>query len=446
MIKKTPQMLVTAGPLKDRCFNVTEAGLRLGRSSSCEVAIKDDPALSRNHCLFELRDGSLWVTDLASANGTMVNGEMLGADSRELHPGDVVAVGESTLEVVADGPSAKPPPVAPVAAPVADGQKVDLGLGKTDDVEPARASHAPMRIVIWAVALCAVVGAAWVILNGGEQKTEVQVVKTLPKEEPKLRAVSFEKVEADKESVYRYSLEMDRAGVMTVVIDDVPKENRHVRKSAQLSSNAVERLSAILSSPELYKLSREYTGVPRVAGTLKSFALRVIRGEKVFTTSIENTQEPDAFRTVREQLETFSKNELGIWAIQFSAEKLVEMSKELRREGDAKWEERDVQYGNISAALSAYNESIFYLDTVNPKPEFYGELVNRRDEVAKEMDKRYRDQRFRADRAINLQDWRTAMQELRVLCEMVPDKKDARHAEASAKLLDVENRMKKGVK
>ena len=38
------------------------------------------------------------------------------------------------------------------------------------------------------------------------------------------------------------------------------------------------------------------------------------------------------------------------------------------------------------------------------------------------------------------------MQELRVLCEMVPDKKDARHAEASGKLLDVENRMKKGVK
>ncbi len=435
--------MVTAGPLQGQSFEVTSSGLRLGRSSSCEVAIKDDPALSRNHCLFEIRDGSIWITDLASANGTMVNGDQLGADSRELKPGDVVEVGGSSLQVVSDGQSATTPPAV---APAVEGQKVDLGLGKSDEIEGERPNRAPMRIVIWSVALLAVVGAAMVIINGGEQKVEVPETKPLPKEVPVLRSVSFEKVEADKESIYRYALEMDRAGVMTVVIDDVPKENRHVRKTAQLSSNAVERLSAILSSPELYKLSREYNGVPLVAGTMKSFSLRVIRGEKVFTTSIENAQEPDAFRAVREQLETFSKNELGIWAIQFSAEKLVEMSKELRREGDAKWEERDVQYGNISAALTAYNESIFYLDTVNPKPEFYGELVNRRDEVAKELDKRYRDQRFRADRAINLQDWRTAMQELRVLCEMVPDKKDARHAEASGKLLDVENRMKKGVK
>ena len=50
---------------------------------------------------------------------------------------------------------------------------------------------------------------------------------------------------------------------------------------------------------------------------------------------------------------------------------------------------------------------------------------------------------FLADRAINLQDWATAQRELRILCELVPSTKDPRHAEASAKLLDVESRMKK---
>jgi len=440
MSNNTPQILVTAGPLKDQRFDVTPAGLRLGRSSSCEISIKD-PSLSRSHCLFEARDGALWVTDLASANGTVVNGEMLGADSRELKTGDQVVAGDTTLAIVAEGQGV----VTPAAAPVAP--TVDLGLGKTDEAESAKSgSRSFMRIIIWLIAVLAVGGAAMVILSGGEQQQEKVDTKPLPKTKPALLGVAFEKIEADKESVYRYALEMDRAGVMTVVIDDVPKENRHVRKSMQLSSNAVERLSAILAVPELYKLPPEHAGVPLVAGTLKSFALKVIQGDKVFATSIENTQEPEVFRKVREELETFSKNELGIWAIQFSAEKLVGMSKELRRQGDAKWEERDVQYGNIASALAAYNESIFYLETVNPKPEFYGELVNHRDAVARELDKRYRDQRFRADRAINLADWRTAVQELRVLCEMVPDKKDARHAEASGKLLDVENRMKKGLK
>ena len=126
-----------------------------------------------------------------------------------------------------------------------------------------------------------------------------------------------------------------------------------------------------------------------------------------------------------------------------SAEKLVEMSEESRRAADAKWEERDVKHGNTAASLASYEEAIFYLETVNPKPANYGELCKRRDQAAAELDKRYKDQRFLADRAIKLQDWETAKRELRILCELVPDTKDPRHSEASAKLMDVEARMKR---
>ena len=78
METKSSELLVKVGPLEGRRFTVTEAGIRLGRSSSCEISIPD-PALSRNQCLFELRDGKVWITDLASANGTAVNGEILGS-------------------------------------------------------------------------------------------------------------------------------------------------------------------------------------------------------------------------------------------------------------------------------------------------------------------------------------------------------------------------------
>ena len=56
METKSSELLVKVGPLEGRRFTVTEAGIRLGRSSSCEISIPD-PALSRNQCLFELRDG-----------------------------------------------------------------------------------------------------------------------------------------------------------------------------------------------------------------------------------------------------------------------------------------------------------------------------------------------------------------------------------------------------
>ena len=441
-MKKTPEILVTVGPLRGRRCAVTERGLRLGRSSTCEIAMPD-PALSRNHCLFELRDGDLWVTDLASANGTVVNGVALGADSRRLAVGDVVSAGDSSLVIVGAGESA-PAQRQPGTAGTADASALDLGLGEEREAEAA-APVPPKRILLWVAAVVAVVGAAALILSGGKDGADAEpAVQALAPERPVLHAFRFEKVEAGPKGIYRYALKLDAAGTLSVEIDDVPKENRHVRKSAALSTNALEELDRILSAQDLSALDPEYTGVPLEAGTLKSFALTVVRGGRVFATAVENTQEPPAFRAVRERLETFSKNELGIWAIQFPAEKLVEMSAESRRAGDAKWEERDVQHGNLAAALAAYREAVFYLETVNPKPADYGALVARRDEVARVLEARYRDQRFLADRAINLADWETARRELRILCELVPDVKDARHAEAAAKLLDVEGRLKKG--
>ena len=114
------ELIVTVGPLKDRRFSVPADGIRLGRSSSCEISIPD-PALSRNHCLFETRDGGLWVTDLASANGTIVNDVQLGPDSHCLQVGDRVFVGDSVIQAVAASgavPALAPDRAEPAPRPV----------------------------------------------------------------------------------------------------------------------------------------------------------------------------------------------------------------------------------------------------------------------------------------------------------------------------------------
>ena len=116
------------------------------------------------------------------------------------------------------------------------------------------------------------------------------------------------------------------------------------------------------------------------------------------------------------------------------------MSAEARRAGDAKWDERDVQYGNIAAALKKYTEAKVYLDTVEPKPADYASLEMRRREVEAELERRFTEQRFNADRAIKMEDWESAKRELRVLCEMIPDQKDKRHHDAASQLRDIEVR------
>jgi hypothetical protein len=159
---------------------------------------------------------------------------------------------------------------------------------------------------------------------------------------------------------------------------------------------------------------------------------------------IVNTREPDAFRVVREKLEAFSKNQLGIWAIEYSGEKLVQLARDAVALGRMKWEDRDVQYGNLHESITAYREAIFYLETVDPKPDCDAEAREGLERSRKELDRRYTEERFLADRAINLGQWETAQRELRILLEMVPDRKDERNRQATAKLIDIEKRMKGG--
>ena len=101
---KRPELLVTNGVLAGKTFEVGPGGLRLGRSSSNDIHISD-AELSRNHCLFEaVGDDGIRLTDLASANGTILNGTPLGSEPASIKVGDMIEVGSTVLKVVGDEP------------------------------------------------------------------------------------------------------------------------------------------------------------------------------------------------------------------------------------------------------------------------------------------------------------------------------------------------------
>ena len=442
------ELLVVEGPIKGARFTPTEAGLKLGRSSSCDMAITD-PALSRNHCLFELRDGSLWVTDLASANGTEVNGESV--TEKELKLGDRVSAGDSVVEVVEVGAG----PSQAAVQPQAEVSAVDLGFGREGQSGAETAAHGGnmLRTALWGICGVVVLGAAAYILlapegRGGGSSDPSPLMRG--PERPKLMSLSYEKVQASSEGIFRYAMQVggvkDEHGVkkvLTVTVDDVLSDNRHVEKDAELAPDKLDKLATMVSASGVTKLEREYTGIAAKSNELKSSRLKVVTADEIFEVSVENTTPPDEFKSIAAQLEAFSKNELGIWAIQYSSDKLVEMAEASMKSGDAKWDERDVQYGNIAAAIRHYREAVVDLETVNPKPDFHEALVEKLSRAKDELDSRYRDQNFQCDRAIRLEDWPQAQMELKVLCEMVPDEQDPRHGDAAAKLMDVESRMKK---
>ena len=445
------EILVTVGPLKDRRFSVPANGIRLGRSSSCEISIPD-PALSRNHCLFETRDGGLWVTDLASANGTLVNDVQLGPDSHCLQLGDVVLVGDSALQVVAaEGkiPDRAPAPTAEPALPV-----IDLGLGSESSSEGAPDAIRPeggsksswMRCALWGVAILSVLGAAALILFPVSPDADVPIRELSDTDPGELLSFTYERVKAGTNAIYRYALVFDGTN-LCVEVDDVSTANdtSFVRVPSedipnQLSADARKRLSEIFSSStNLYSLSSEYPGTPSVPGTLTSLALHVVRSRRVLDVSVENAVGPEALQNVCAKLEAFVESEFDLYAINIPVARRREKSEEKRREADAKWAERGLKFGNLAEALRKYNEAINYLKTVNPKPADYEALLARRKDAKAELDRVYNEHYGNAQQAHGTQNRKQEKYELQVLLELVPDRNDERNKEAFRKLREVEN-------
>lgn len=434
---KRLELLVETGELAGKRFAVSEMGIRLGRSSSNDIHVPDEE-LSRNHCLFE-QSGSagLRVTDLASANGTKVNGEKLGSEMRELRDGDVVEVGSLRIKVVGEKPV----------------EAVDLGLGKSskssaeESDAPASGKRSPVMNVLWGVTAALIVLAAYIVMDGSRASDASGDTEAVAMEEEKDRVVemTFEKVIANSESIFRYLMTISQDGKLKVVIDDVSGEIRHVdRPPKRLDEQTLARLDEILMDPALLSLESQYVGPEGEPPKLRSLKLKVVYAKGVRTFSVENVREPLALSRVCEKLETLAKNELGIWAIQSPRAELVQNAATAAEVGRTKWEERDVEYGNICASIRAYREALVFLDTVEPKPPEYDGYVAALAKAEQELDVRYREQRFKADRALNMSDWPTASVELQILCQIVPDRDDDRNIEAMDKLNDVERRMKGG--
>lgn len=435
---KRPEIKVVSGELKGRRYALTEGSLRLGRSSSNDIHVPDEE-LSRNHCIFEAvgTDG-LRVVDLASANGTFVNGEKLDSQAVELKPGDVVEVGSTRLEVVGETRATE----------------IDLGLGGAERPEEPVSREAPRtsgaKIVCAVLVLLLLAVIAGLVFFPNEiinltrkaEHTEdrVEAVKTVAT--PTVREVVYEKVKADRNGIFRYQLTAVEEGDLTVSIDDTANDRHVPGKKVHLTSAALEELNRILDYKDFGRLDSTYSGRRTDSSTLETITLKVVYSTRVKKVSVENMREPEEFAAIRAKLDIFAKSELGIWAIAYSRDRLVELAEQSALIGQQKWDDRDVDHGNLSSAIAAFEEACFYLETVDPKPSCHAKSVEGLAKAKAELERRVEERRLRANLASRRGEWDVACEELRTLMEMVPDRRDDRHRDAREKLLNAERNLK----
>ncbi|MEQ9069854.1 Oxoglutarate dehydrogenase inhibitor [Gimesia chilikensis] len=115
-----PKFIIKTGKYQGKTLKLPPREVTLGRDPECEIRIPD-PDVSRKHCQFSTREGTLYVVDLKSRNGTYVNDRVIQTET-PLQPGDQLRVGPMLLELAgARKAISKPANLNPdQAAPLSD--------------------------------------------------------------------------------------------------------------------------------------------------------------------------------------------------------------------------------------------------------------------------------------------------------------------------------------
>jgi hypothetical protein len=91
-------LIYQEGTAEEQIYSFSSDRMRIGRGraadgNACDVQIKNDAKVSRHHCTIVQNDDRFHVEDNKSANGTLVNGELV--TERRLFGGEEVIIGET---------------------------------------------------------------------------------------------------------------------------------------------------------------------------------------------------------------------------------------------------------------------------------------------------------------------------------------------------------------
>ncbi len=92
------KLVVVEPPAERGKAFIIDGEATIGRGGGCNVPLSFDTFVSQVHARAQERDGKLWIEDVGSTNGTIVNGTKIDEPCR-IDKGDRVQVGETLLEV-----------------------------------------------------------------------------------------------------------------------------------------------------------------------------------------------------------------------------------------------------------------------------------------------------------------------------------------------------------
>lgn len=88
------------GISKESIFPI-RSNTSIGRKDDNQIVI-NDPFVSGNHAMVSMKDDKIFIKDLKSTNGTVLNGNSIkdGEELQELHSGDTLEIGRIIFRII----------------------------------------------------------------------------------------------------------------------------------------------------------------------------------------------------------------------------------------------------------------------------------------------------------------------------------------------------------
>ncbi len=117
-------LMVADGVNKGKLIPITRTQFPVGRDASCHLR-PASPAVSKRHCAVLVREGKVFVRDLKSTNGTLLNDQPIDGEV-EVQDGDKLQIGPLNLVIRIERRTAETAPApAKASKPRSRGHTVD---------------------------------------------------------------------------------------------------------------------------------------------------------------------------------------------------------------------------------------------------------------------------------------------------------------------------------
>jgi pSer/pThr/pTyr-binding forkhead associated (FHA) protein len=130
------QLVVIHGKPRDLARTLEPGECLIGRGEECHIRTSS-PWVSRQHCLLRVTANEVFLHDLGSTNGTLVNGKRVIGE-RLLQSGDLLQIGVLVLELRVEADSAQMIDTKRIS-----GQDTKISADDAPRLDPAEAEAKP---------------------------------------------------------------------------------------------------------------------------------------------------------------------------------------------------------------------------------------------------------------------------------------------------------------